>query len=167
MNSSTYLTQLAQQLACAYAPKATTFKDENITPEKGSVIGVRKGYLVALALTRVGRYAGFAILIRYPAIMALQQLQEAIKSKPGFSSFFHKKRAKVTAGSLVISWTYAMTKPKPDEIIALLDGVLEEVSHYAPAFCGKCEDCSTAETREITLMNGVPGYHCLACQTRL
>src|SRR5260370_3896288 len=49
----------------------------------------------------------------------------------------------------------------------MLDALLEEVSRYVPAFSGKCEDCGSAETREVTLLNGVPGYHCLACQMRV
>lgn len=167
MNAPTYLAQLAQQLGCTYSPKCTTFKDDNMSTQKGAVIGARKGYLVALALTRVGRNAGFAIMVRFPTTAAAPQIQEAIKSKPRFSSFFAKKWVKAVNDRLTVSWTYAMKKPKPEEVISLLDAVVEEVSRYAPAFSGKCEDCGNAETREITLMNGIPGYHCMSCQMRV
>jgi len=167
MNVPTYLAQLAQQVGGVYVPKCTTFKDDTTSNQNGAIIGTRKGYLVALALTRTGRNAGFAIMVRFPATAAVQQLQEAIKSKPGFSSFFSKKRVKVAADNLMVSWIYAMKKPKPEEVIGLLDAVLDELTRYAPAFSGKCEDCSSAETRAITLMNGVPGYHCPSCQMRL
>jgi hypothetical protein len=159
MNVPTYLGDLARQLQFTYVPKCTTFK-------KGAVIGTRKGYLVALALTRAARNSYFAIMIRFPAAAPVQPLQEAIKSK-GFSSFFNKTRVNVAADRLTFSWLYTLKKPKLAEITTKLDGLLEEVSRYAPAFNGKCEDCGSTETREITLLNGTPGYHCLGCQMRL
>lgn len=167
MNAATYLAALAQQLQCTHVPKCTTLKDDTTSTQKGAIIGARKGYLVALALTQVGRNTGFAIMIRYPEMSALQQLQDAIKSKPGFSSFLNRKTLKATNTSLTVSWGYALKKPKAEEIISLLDTLLEEISHYAAAFSGKCEDCGSAEARDITLMNGVPGYHCSACQMRM
>src|SRR5215831_10705272 len=138
MNVPTYLAQLAQQVGGVYVPKCTTFKDDATSNQNGAIIATRKGYLVALALTRTGRNAGFAIMVRFPASVAVQQLQDAIKSKPGFSSFFNKKRVKVAADSVVVSWSYAMT---PEEVVGLLDAVLDELTGYAPAFGGKCEDC--------------------------
>jgi hypothetical protein len=167
MNVPAYLGQLAQQLGCKYVPKCTTFKDDNTSNQKGAVIGVYKGYLVALAVTRAGRNTGFAIMVRFPTTAAVPQLQEAVKSKPGFSSFFNKKWVKVAGNKLTVSWIYAMKKPKLEDVAALLNALVEEVSRYAPAFAGKCEDCSSSEMREITLMNGIPGYHCVACQMRL
>lgn len=166
MNVPTYLSELARQLQFTYVPKCTTFKDDSTSNQKGAVIGTRKGYLVALALTRAGRNSYLAIMIRFPTAASMQQLQEAIKSKPGFSSFFSKKRIKVAADRLTLSWAYAL-KPKLEEITTVLDGLLEEVSRYAPTFNGKCEDCGSTETRDVTLLNGVPGYHCLGCQMRL
>ena len=167
MSVQTYLGELARQFQFTYAPKSTTFKDDTTSNQKGAVIGMRKGYLVALALTRAGRTSFFALMIRFPAAAAVQQLQEAIKSQPRFSSFFNKKRVKVAGDRLSVSWAYALKKPKFEEIATLLDSLLEEVSRYMPAFNGKCEDCGSTETRDITLLNGVPGYHCLGCQMRL
>ena len=141
MNVQAYLAQLAQQLGCTYVPNCTTFKDDTTSNQKGAVIGVRKGYLVAVALTRAGRNAGFAIMVRFPTSAAVPQLQEAIKSKPGFSSFFNKKRVKFADNNrLTVSWIYTLKKPKLEEVVALLDALVEEVSRYAPAFNGKCED---------------------------
>lgn len=168
MNVQTYLGELARQMQFTYVPKCTTFKGDTISNHKGAVIGTRKGYLVALALTRAGRNTYFAIMIRFPAAAAAtKQLQEAIKSKPEFSSFFNKKSVKFAGDRLTLSWAYALKKPKFEHIAPVLDGLLEEVSRYAPTFNGKCEDCGSTETPDITLLNGVPGYHCLACQMRL
>src|SRR5260370_4195523 len=167
MNVPTYLGQLHQQMRYTYVRKCTALKDDRTSNQKGAVIGVRKGYRVALALTRAGRHESLRILVRFPATTALPQLQEAIKSRPGFSSFFNKNWVKVAGNSLLVSWVYAVRKPKPEEVIGMLDALLEEVSRYVPAFSGKCEDCGSAETREVTLLNGVPGYHCLACQMRV
>jgi hypothetical protein len=167
MNAQAYLTQLAQAADCLYVPKCTAFKDDRTSNVKGAVIGARKGYVVALALTRMGRNSSFAVMVRFPTTKAAPQLQEAIKSKPGFSSLFSHKRVKVGDNQLTVSWSYALTKPKLEEVMALLDGLLEECSRYVPTFSGRCEDCNATETRELTLMNGVAGYHCLACQMRL
>ncbi len=162
MNIAAYMSQLAQKIGGVYVPKCTTFKETYQTATKHVVFGAYKGYLVALALTQAGRTAGFVMLVRYPRAPMAPPLQEAFKARPGFSSFFGKK-----VDGVMVSWTYALTKPKLEEIAGLLDAVIEEVSKAVPPFSGRCEDCSTAEAREITLMNGMPGYHCLACQMRV
>src|SRR6266481_561609 len=171
MNAATYMSQIAQQLGSIYSPKCTTFKNDYRSGKKGAVIGARKGYLTALALTSSGRtYGGtngFSLMVRYPKSSSAQQITEALKNRPGFSSFFGKKSVKATEDSVVVSWTYSLGKTKQEDVITLLDAVIEEVSRYAPAFTGKCEDCGTAEAREITLMNGAPGYHCSGCQMRI
>lgn len=166
MNVATYMSQLAQQVGGIYVPKCPTFKEVCPTAVKGAVFGARKGYLMALALTQAGRTAGFAMLVRYPRAPIVPPLQEALKNRPGFSTFFGKKNVKVAVDGVWISWTYRLTKPKVEEIASLLDSVLEEVSKCTQPFSGKCEDCSTAEAGGTTLMNGMPGYHCLACQMR-
>jgi hypothetical protein len=170
MNAATYMSQLAQKLGSIYVPKCTTFKNDYQAIKKGAVIGARKGYLTALALTStghaLGRSNGFFLMVRYPKSSAAPQITEALKNRPGFSSFFGKKMIKAADDGVLISWTYAFGKTKQEEVIALLDAVIEEVSRYVPAFTGKCEDCGTAEAREITLMNGTPGYHCSGCQMR-
>jgi hypothetical protein len=167
MNVATYMAQLAQQIGGVYVPKCTTFRGHYHSPVKGAVLGARKGYLVALALTRAGRTAGFAMLVRYPKAPIVPPLQEALHGRPGFSNFFGKKTVKAAVDGVSISWTYRLTKPNVEEIASLLDAVIEEVSKVAQPFSGKCEDCAAAEAREITLMNGLPGYHCLACQMRI
>lgn len=166
MNVATYMSQLAQQVGGIYVPKCPTFKEVCPSAVKGAVFGARKGYLIALALTQAGRTAGFAMLVRYPRAPVAPPLQEALKNRPGFSSFFGHKNVKTAVDGVWISWTYRLTKPKVEEIASLLDAVIEEVSKCTQPFSGKCEDCSTADARETTLMNGMPGYHCLACQMR-
>ena len=167
MNIPTYMSQLAQQLGCVYVPKCTTFKEHYQHNLKGAVFGVRKGYLLALACTQVGRAGGFAVLVRYPKSTAGPRIQEALKNRPGFSSFFGKKIVKAAENGVTITWTFSLRKTKLQDLVGLVDAVIEEVSKYAPAFAGKCEDCGVAEAREIILMNGVPGYHCSACQMRV
>src|SRR5258708_7182961 len=167
MNVATYMSQLAQQVGGIYVPKCATFKETFQSTMKGVVFGAYKGYLVALALTQAGRTSGFVMLVRYPKAPIVPPLQEALKNRPSFSSFFGKKTIKAAVDGVSISWTYAMTKPKLEEIAGLLDAVIEEVSKVVQPFAGKCEDCSAVEAREITLMNGLPGYHCLACQMRV
>ncbi|HWX53115.1 MAG TPA: hypothetical protein VN176_00850 [Verrucomicrobiae bacterium] len=166
MNIATYMSQLAQQLGAVYVPKCQTFKDHYQQNLKGAVFGVRKGYLLTLACTQTGRTRGFAVMVRYPKSTTGPQIQEALKNRPGFSSFFGKKSVKATEDGVLITWTFSLTKTKLEDVVSLVDAVIEEVGKYAPAFAGKCEDCSVAEAREITLMNGLPGYHCSACQMR-
>src|SRR5262245_27713067 len=99
MNVQKFLAQLAQRVGGTYLPKGTTFEDDIVGYPRGAVIAVRKGYLVALAVTstpgparyipvRPIRFDGCAIMVRFPASGAGHQLQEAIQSRPGFSSIF-------------------------------------------------------------------------------
>jgi len=167
MTAAAYMTELAQKLGCIYVPKCTAFKNDYQNNQKGAVFGQRQGYLVALALTVVGRTSGVAILVRYPKSAAAPQIQESLKSRPDFSKFLAKKTVKASDDGVTVTWTYALNRTKVEEVVSVLDEVIQEVSKYAQPFMGKCEDCSTAETREITLMNGTPGYHCRSCQMRI
>jgi len=167
MNIPTYMSQLAQKTGCIYVPKCSTFKDHYRRNLKGAVFGVRMGYLLALACTQAGRTSGFAALVRYPRSTAGPQIQEALKNRPGFNSFFGKKSVKAAEDGVLITWTFSLSKTKLEDVVNLLDAVIEEVSKCAPAFDGKCEDCGVAEAREIILTDGVPGYHCSACQMRV
>jgi hypothetical protein len=167
MNIATYMSQLAQQLGAVYVPKCKTFKDQYRQNLKGAVFGVRKGYLLALASTQTGRTRGFTVLVRHPKSANGAQIQEALKNRPGFSSFFGKKSVKAAEDGVFISWTFSLSKTKLEDVVSLVDTVIEEISKYAPAFAGKCEDCGMSEAREIILMDGLPGYHCSACQMRI
>src|SRR5215471_2133163 len=154
MNVATYMSQLAQQVGFIYVPKCASFKND-VTYQKGAAFGVRQGYLVALALTVAGRTTGFVMVVRYAKSAASEQIQEAIKNHPGFSKFLAKKSVKASADGVVVSWTFGFSRTKIEEVISSLDVVIQEVSKYAAGFAGKCEDCATAEARQITLMNGM------------
>src|SRR5258708_4256414 len=108
MNIATYMSQLAQKVGCIYVPKCTTFKDQYRQNLKGAVFGVRKGYLLAMACTQVGRSGGFAVMVRYPKSTAGPQIQEALKNRPGFSSFFGKKTVKAAEDGVSIAWTFSL-----------------------------------------------------------
>jgi len=172
MTEQAYLVQLDTQVGGTYVPKGTTFQDDKTANWKGVVIAARRGYLVALALTRKRGFArtgadGFAVMVRFPSSGAGPQLQEAINLNRGLSSLLAKKTIKVTDSKVIVSWLFPFTKPKPEYVMSLLEVLLEEVSRYAPAFNGNCEDCGTEETHKITLLDGVPGYYCLSCQMRV
>lgn len=158
---------MARQLGLTYVPKCKTFKDTYQSNIKGAVVGSRRGYLVALALTRTGNNSSFSFMVRYLRSAAAQQIQDAIKAKPGFSAFTNRKTVKATEDRVQVSWVFALKKPKPQEVLQLLDAAIDEVSRFAPAFQGKCEDCGVATVNEITLMDGTPGLHCGACQSRI
>jgi len=166
------MSQLGQRLGCIYVPKCTAFKTESRQNVKGAVFGVRRGYLLALACTQIGRNRGLSLLVRHPkstagAQTAGVQIKEALKNRPGFSSFFGKKNINATEDSVLITWSFSVTKTKLDDVVNVVDAAVEEVSKYAPAFAGKCEDCGVAEANEFILMNGLPGYHCSSCQMRI
>src|SRR5258708_35762319 len=89
-----------------------------------------------------------------------------MKSRAGFAGFLTKKSVKASDTGVLVAWGYAFKKTKIEDVVAIVDGIIEEVSKYAPAFNGKCEDCSATETRQTVVMNGGPGSHCAGCQTR-
>ncbi len=166
MNVQSYMQQMAEHLGAIYAPKCKTFTNDYTSNLKGALFAVRSGYLIALALVKSGNSTAIRVLVRYPKTATAPQIQEAIKSRAGFSGFLTKKSVKASETGVLVAWGYAFKKTKIEDVVAIVDGIIEEVSKYAPAFNGKCEDCSATETREIVLMNGVPGYHCPGCQMR-
>ncbi|HWZ42855.1 MAG TPA: hypothetical protein VNW97_05235 [Candidatus Saccharimonadales bacterium] len=167
MNVATYMSQVAQRVGCIYVPKCSTFKDQYQHNLKGAAFGVRKGYLLTLACTQAGRSSGFAVLVRYPKSAAGPQIQEALKNRPGFSTFFGKKNVKAAPDGVLVTWPFSLSKTKLEDLVSLVDAVIEEVGKSTAAFDGKCEDCGAADAKEIVLMNGLPGYHCSACQMRV
>src|SRR5260370_20170473 len=134
MNIAAYMSQLAQKIGGVYVPKCTTFKETYQTATKHVVFGAYKGYLVALALTQAGRTAGFVMLVRYPRAPMAPPLQEALKARPGLSSFFGKKAVKVAVGGGIGSRNHALCQPKTGGSARLLDGGVREGRTGRPPF---------------------------------
>lgn len=160
-----YIPDLAQRLGLTYVPWARTFKTDQQS-SKGTAIGTRNKFVLALALVSAGNNRTLGVAIRFPAMSNVTGLQEDLKNLPGFKSFSGRKSLKVTAKGVAVGWPFALKKPKPEEVIAFVDSLLAAVAKYAAPFDEKCEDCHSAAATEIVLKNGEPGYHCLGCQER-
>ena len=63
-------------------------------------------------------------------------------------------------------WGYSLRRPEPERVTALVAALLSALRPLAPVFDAACELC-LAPTPELSLLNGIPGYHCARCQQQL
>jgi len=159
-----YIPGLAQSLGLTYAAWAKTFNSDKQT-SKGTAIGIRNRYIVSLGLISVGNNKSVGILIRYPETTSTSALQEELTALPALKPF--RKTLKVGSSGVGVAWPYSWKKPKPEEVTAVVELLLATVAKHVAAFDGKCEDCHSKSASEVVLMNGMPGYHCAACQERV
>lgn len=165
MAKTSYLAQLGEALGFSVLPNATTFKND-YQQGKGVVLGLREGYLVAVGLVSAGKSTTLGVLVRYGRGTPKEAIESALKALPTFKSFTGRKTLKVSEDGLVVGWPYAIRKPTPDAVLAFVDEILSPLRGLALPFSGKCEDCSSASVSDVTLVNGIPGYHCASCQLR-
>jgi len=63
-------------------------------------------------------------------------------------------------------WGYSLRRPEPERVTALVATLLSALRPWAPVFDAACELC-LSPTPEVSLLNGIPGYHCARCQQQL
>jgi uncharacterized protein YbaA (DUF1428 family) len=161
-----YLTELSLRAGLQHFPPLATFKTDNQS-SKGTGLGMRGGFPVAVALVSVGNNRSVAAMVCYRKQADVRQLEVALKDLPEFKGFAIRKTIKVQNDQVVFSWPYALKKPSSESIVALLDSVIVVVQQFVPAHDGKCDDCRSATVSSVTLVNSIPGFHCTGCQARL
>ena len=165
MSQASYLNDLATHTGFSVLPKATTFKTD-YERGKGIVLGLRDGYLIALGLASQGRQTTLKVLIRFRKGSPREAIESTLKSLDSFRSFTGRKNLKVQDDSLVVSWPYVFKKPAAEAVLAFVNEVVVTLKGLALPIFGKCEDCNASEVDEVTLVNGIPGYHCESCRNR-
>jgi hypothetical protein len=162
MNENDYLRQIAALTGLQYFPLQGPWGRKS-----GSVIGARDGYLTVIGFARDGNSATVAILLRFKKVAQPGSLKAALAESPSLPK---KKPGKFTAeGADFVrwDWKYSFTKPKPDDVAKLADGLREALKLLTLGLDGRCEHCGASSTSAPTLMNGVPSYICSGCQEKI
>lgn len=161
-----YLLDLAAKTGFTYVAGAKTFKTKGAV-NKDDLIGLREGMLCGVGLVQVGNVRSLGLLVRYAPLMDVAPLQSALKALEPFKGFVSKKTATVAPGSVTIGWPLGFRKPKPEDMLQLLDAVIGQIKMFTAPLPDKCEECGGSGAGAITLMNGFPGHHCASCQMRM
>ena len=160
MNENDYLKQVASLTGLQHYPNQGPWGRKS-----GSVIGARDGYVTAIGFFR-SREAKIVILVRFKKSEHPELVKAAVAQSESILKK-HGKLAEVGSDFLRWEWKYSFTKPKPEEVARLAEGLRESLKQAAPGFAGRCEHCTSATTPALTLMNGVPTYICAGCQEKV
>jgi len=163
---ASYLTELSLRAGLQCFPKLPTFKTDTQS-SKGTGLGMRGGFPVAVGLVSVGNTSSVAAMVCFRKQGDVLQLEAALKDLPDFKGFAVRRTIKVQNDQVVFSWPYTLKKPSSESVVALLDGVIAVIKQFVPAHDGKCDDCQSATVSSVTLVNNIPGFHCAGCQARL
>jgi hypothetical protein len=159
MNEIDYLKQIAALTGLQHYPSQGPFGRKS-----GSVIGTRDGYVTLIGFVR-GREAKIVILLRFKRTEQPDLVKLAVDQNSSVPRK-HGKLAEVGNNFLRWEWKYSFTKPKPEDVAKLADALREAIRPAAVGFDGRCEDCASASTPVLTLLNGLPVYMCLGCQEK-
>src|SRR5215467_14570092 len=91
---ASYLTELSLRAGLQLFPTLSTFKTDNQS-SKGTGLGMRGGFPVAVALVSVGNHHSVAAMVCYRKQDNVQQLETALKDLPEFKGFAVRKTIKV------------------------------------------------------------------------
>jgi hypothetical protein len=159
MNEDNYLKQIASLTGLQHYPLQGPFGRKS-----GSVIGARDGYVTVIGFVR-GREAKVVVLLRFKKTEQPDLVKSAI-NQSSVVPWKHGKLVEIGNNFLRWEWKYSFTKPKPEDVAKLADALREAMRSAALPFDGRCEECTSASTPALTLLNGLPVYMCLGCQEK-
>jgi hypothetical protein len=152
-----------------------------------TVAGERHGLLFT-ACSGDDQYPGLSVTVRFPRTLDVQGLRArladdaSLDTLPGRTGARRATRV-VTTVKPVVRWgkppEYSLTEssfvwrrvfpwrtPKPAQVQAWVDTLVDAVSRSTPVFNGRCESCGTVEVPKHVLVDGVPMRLCAGCQQR-
>jgi len=112
------------------------------------------------------REAKTVILLRFKKVEQPDLIKSAVSQSTAVPKK-HGKLAEVGNDFLRWEWKYSFTKPKAEDVARLTDALRESIKPVAQGFDGRCEQCTSASTPALTLMNGVPIFICAGCQEKV
>jgi hypothetical protein len=133
----------------------------------GAVIGARDGYVTAIGFQRTDNSSRLVILTRFKTFNQPELLKAALKGDTSEPIKKHGSLGAVGNDFVRWEWKYSLSKPKPEEVAQLVNALGDAIKTVAPGFDGRCEQCQSSSTPELTLMNGLPSYICPGCQERV
>jgi len=155
MNENEYLQQVATLAGLQHYPQQGPWGRKS-----GSAVGTRDGYMTAVGFSRNREGARVVILLRFKKIEQPELVKSAVKS----AAIKKGKLGTVGNNFLRWEWKYSFTKPKPEEVAKLAEELRTAIKPVTMGFDGRCEQCASASTPSLTLMNGLPTFICAGCQ---
>jgi hypothetical protein len=158
MNENEYLRQVATVAGLQHYPQQGPWGRKS-----GSAMGTRDGYVTAIGFTRDRQGSRVVILLRFKKLEQPELVKSAVKS----AAIKKGKLGEVGNSFLRWEWTYSFTKPKAEEVANLANALREAIRPVTVGFDGRCEQCTSASTPSLTLMNGLPTFICAGCQEKV
>jgi hypothetical protein len=158
MNEVEYLQQVATLAGLRHYPQQGPWNKKS-----GSAVGMRDNYVTAIGFSRNGQAANLVILLRFKKLEQPEQLKSALKN----AAIKKGKLGAVGSDFVRWEWRYSFTKPKAEEVARLAEDLRAAIKPVAAAFDGRCEQCASASTQSLTLLNGMPMFICATCQDKV
>ena len=158
MKENDYLQQVATLAGLQHFPNQGPWNRKS-----GSVVGTRDGYVTVIGFSRDRQGAKLIILLRFKKT----EQTEAIKAMLKAAKIKKGKLGAVGNDFLRWEWKYAFAKPKPEEVAKLAEDLRTAIKQVTMGFDGRCEQCTSASTPSLTLMNGIPTFICAGCQEKV
>jgi len=158
MKENDYLQQVATLAGLQHFPNQGPWNRKS-----GSAVGTRDGYVTVIGFSRDRQGAKLIILLRFKKT----EQTEAIKAMLKAAKIKKGKLGTVGNDFLRWEWKYAFAKPKPEEVAKLAEDLRTAIKQVTMGFDGRCEQCTSASTPSLTLMNGIPTFICAGCQEKV
>jgi hypothetical protein len=158
MNENDYLQQVAGLTGLRHYPQQGPWSKKS-----GSVMGTRDNYVTAIGFSHSGQAASLVVLLRFKKLEQPELVKSALKDAA-------IKKGKLGAvGNDFLRWEcrYSFSKPKAEEVAKLVEDLRTAIKPMTTAFDGRCEQCASATTQSLTLLNGMPMFICAACQEKM
>ena len=158
MNENQYLQQVATLAGLRHYPQQGPWSKKS-----GSAVGTRDNYVTAIGFSRNGQAANLVILLRFKKLEQPEQVKSALKS----AGIKKGKLGEVGSNFVRWEWRYSFSKPKAEEVAKLVEDLRTAIKPVTTPFDGRCEQCSSASTQSLTLLNGMPMFICATCQDKV
>ncbi len=158
MNENEYLQQVATRAGLQHYPQQGPWGRKS-----GSAVGTRDGYVTAIGFSRDRQGAKVVILLRFKKLEQPDLVKSTVKS----AAIKKGKLSAVGNDFLRWEWKYSFAKPKAEEAAKLAEDLRAAIKPVTMGFDGRCEQCASASTPALTLMNGQPTFICTGCQEKV
>ena len=158
MNENEYLQQVATLAGLRHYPQQGPWNKKS-----GSAVGTRDNYVTAIGFSHNGQAANLVILLRFKKLEQPEQVKAALKS----AGIKKGKLGEVGSNFVRWEWRYSFSKPKAEEVAKLVEDLRTAIKPVTTPFDGRCEQCASASTQSLTLLNGMPMFICATCQDKV
>jgi len=158
MNENEYLQQVATLAGLRHYPQQGPWSKKS-----GSAVGTRDNYVTTIGFSHNGQAANLVVLLRFKKLEQPEQVKSALKS----AGIKKGKLGAVGTNFVRWEWKYSFTKPKAEEVAKLIEDLRTAIKPVTTPFDGRCEQCASASTQSLTLLNGMPMFICATCQDKV